>query len=158
MINFKTTYLFTLPLRLFGYLFIVVGLIATVNRGVGFIILAVLGIYLSFSRYGVLFDIDNKRFKEYTSYLWMKTGTWKSISGYPYLTVLTITEKQSIRSLSNNSTVSREVVYRITMLSENHFEKIRLIQMSTKSEAAEECERLADLLGLEKVVYSPTKG
>lgn len=156
MIDFKSTFLLPLPAHVFGYLFILAGLYQVVMyQNLGFLILTAVGLLVSFSRHGVLFNYNENRFKEYQRYFWVKMSAWKSLKDCPSLTVLTITEKTAVRSLANNAFTTKELVYRITLLSENHREKIRLIQLKDEAEAHKECERLADLLGLDKTVYSP---
>ncbi len=153
--DFKTNHFFTLAPRILGYIMIVIGLIGVFSRGFETIIISIIGFGISFTRYGILIDIDNHKLKEYLQLFGIKLGKWQSLKDYPFITVLTITERTTVRSQSNLGSTTRKKVYRITLLNNNHYEKILLKQLNEEEQAHKEAEEYAQLYGFDKVIYSP---
>ena len=80
------------------------------------------------------------------------------MKSYPYLTILEITEKSSMYGAKSNiEHISREMVYRVTLLNNNHREKILLKQFKNKELAHNEGEKIATNLKIEKVTYNTRK-
>ena len=154
-LHFKTHYFFPTPSRYLGYIITIIGIIGVFTRGIEVLFICPIGIGLSFTRSGVLVDKENSRLKEYTNIFGFKNGKWKLLTLYPYITVLTITEKAQYIVTQMLSFSSKQMVYRITLLNENHYEKILLRQLNDKDLAHAEAKRIATELGVEKVIYSP---
>ena len=153
--DFKTNYFFSTAARILGFVMIVIGLIGVFTRGIETIIIALIGVGISFTRYGILIDIENDKLKEYFQVFGVKFGKWGLLKNYPYITVLRITERSSVYSQSNLEHTTRNIVYRITLLNHNHYEKILLKQFNDEEKANKEAEEYAQLFGFEKVIYSP---
>ncbi|MGB3590206.1 MAG: hypothetical protein WBA16_00840 [Nonlabens sp.] len=153
--DFKTNYFLPLPTRIMGGLVTLIGGIAIYTNGWIGLLIFIAGLGMIFTRYGVFMEEDQARFKSYLNIFGFKYGSWKSMKDYPFVTVLHATEKTIRRSLSNNTTSSTNKVYRVTLLSTNHREKILLRQLHDESTAQELAVAIAANLPLEKVVYSP---
>jgi len=153
--NFKTNYFFPTMTRYLGYIILLIGVFGIYTKGLESLIICIVGLGLSFTRYGVLIDLEQKRLKEYNSVYWIKFGNWESLTNYPYLTVLQITEKQSMYSKAQVEYSSKNLVFRITLLNENHYSKILLKQLNNKELAHKEAEKIAKEIKVDKVVYSP---
>jgi len=153
--NFKTNYFFPTPARYLGYAMIAIGIIGIFTKGIETLLISVIGIGISFTQYGVLILPDENKIKEYLEVFWIKTGSWESLDFYQYITVLEITEKSTTYSQSNRQGSTRNLVFRITLLNENHYQKLLLKQLHDKDEAHKEAEELSQFLRIEKVVYSP---
>lgn len=153
--DFKTNYFFPTITRYLGYIIIIIGLIGVFTRGYESLLISAVGIGLSFTRLGVLFDKENKKLKEYTNVFWFKLGKWESSMHYPFITVLEISEKNSMYSKANVEYASKELVFRITLLNENHRIKILLKQLKNKDNAHDETVTISRELDLKKVIYSP---
>ncbi len=141
--------------RYLGYIILLIGVFGIYTKGLESLIICIVGLGLSFTRYGVLIDLEQKRLKEYNSVYWIKFGNWESLTNYPYLTVLQITEKQSMYSKAQVEYSSKNLVFRITLLNENHYSKILLKQLNNKELAHKEAEKIAKEIKVDKVVYSP---
>lgn len=154
--NFKVAHFFPPMTRILGVLIFVIGIIGIVTNGLQVIFIALIGFAIVFSTKGVLIDVTNNKLKEYNSFFFIKFGKWQSFDKFPHITVLEITEKTSV---SSHTTLvrasSREMVYRITLLSKSHYQKLLLQQLKDKEKAHQETEKLADLIGLRKVTFSP---
>lgn len=156
--NFQTDYVFPTISRYLGYLLSLLGIIAVISGSIPMLLLCFFGLGLSFTRNGVLIDQENLKMKEYLEIFWLKKGKWKSMELYPYLTILEITEKNSMYGArSNVEHISRQMVYRVTLLNSNHREKILLKQFKNKEVAHNEGEKMATNLQIEKVIYDPRK-
>jgi hypothetical protein len=153
--SFKTGFFFPPFTRYLGFLILAIGVIAVFTNGIQVFFIAVIGFTVATTSVGVLLDPSNDKFKVYTSVMFVKFGKWQALNDFPYLTVLEITEKTSMQSHANVNFSQREMVYRITMLNHNHYQRILLKQLKDKDEAHTEAASLADLLGAEKVIFSP---
>lgn len=154
--NFKVAHFFPPMTRILGVLIFVIGVIGIITNGIQVIFIALIGVAIVFSTKGVKIDVSSNKLKEYNSFFFIKFGKWQSLDVFPHITVLEITEKTSVSSHTTLvSASSREMVYRITLLSKDHYQKLLLLQFKDEEKAHQETEKLADLLGLEKVVFSP---
>ena len=154
--DFKTNHFFTLAPRILGYIMIVIGLIGVSSRGFETLIISIIDFGISFTRYGVLIDVVEHKLKEYLQLFGIKLEKWQSLKNYPFITVLTITERTTVRSQSNLGSTTRKKVYRITLLNDNHYEKILLKQLDKEEQAHKEAEEYSQLYGFDKVIYSPS--
>lgn len=142
--------------RILGVLILVIGIVGVITNGLQVIFIPLIGFAIIFSSKGVLIDVAENKLKEYNSFFFIKFGKWQNLEHFPHITVLEITEKTSVSSHTTLvSTSSRNMVYRITLLSKSHYHKLLLQQLTDKEKAYQETEKLADLIGLKKVVFSP---
>ena len=153
--DFKTNHFFSMAPRILGYVLILIGFIGVFTKGFETIIISLIGFGISFTRYGILIDVVDNKLKEYLQLFGIKLGKWQLLKNYPFITVLTITERTTIRSQSNLGSTTRKKVYRITLLSNNHYEKILLEQLNEEEQAHKKAEEYAQLYGFDKVIYSP---
>ncbi|WP_104734733.1 hypothetical protein [Hanstruepera ponticola] len=153
--NHRTNYFFPSAARILGFVMIIIGLIGIFSRGIETILISFIGFGICFTRYGVLIDTTNHKLKDYNQVFGIKFGKWELFKNYPYITVLTITEKSTTYSQSNLENSTRRTVYRITLLNENHYKKLLLKKLKNEKEANKLAEDYAKLYKLEKVVYSP---
>lgn len=154
-LNFKTSFIFPPMARYLGFLISIIGLFGVLSIGVKSLIILIVGLGVSFTRYGVLIDVNQKRLKEYTSVYWIKFGNWEPLENYPYLTVLEIIENQAMYSRANVKHSNKGMVFRITLLNENHYLKLLLKTLKDKDLAHKEAEEIADKIKVEKMIYSP---
>ncbi|HPF96788.1 MAG TPA: hypothetical protein PLZ00_05155 [Mangrovimonas sp.] len=154
-LNFKTNYFFPPMARYLGYLITLIGLIGISTSGIQTLFISLIGLGISFTRYGVLIDVENRRLKQYNSVFWIKFGNWELLDYYPYVTVLEITERQSMYSRAQVEQSSRDLVFRVTLLNDNHYKKVLLKQLNYRELAHLEAEKVALAIGVEKVIYSP---
>ena len=153
--NFKTDYFFPPMARYLGYIITLIGIIGIPKTGLTALAICIVGLGISFTRYGVLIDSEQNKLKEYLSVFWIKFGKWGSLKNYPYLTVLKVIEKHTMLSRANVEHTNKNLVCRITLLNENHYVKILLKQSKGEIEAEKQAEDIAQKLNIEKVIYSP---
>ncbi|MFC7357078.1 hypothetical protein ACFQO1_05225 [Jejudonia soesokkakensis] len=148
---------FTIFILIVGFVFFILGIafLFRFDSKIGGIILVILGIYLGFSHNGIDIDITNNRFRKFTSHFGIKTGDWKNFKYYPYLSLLTINQKQTTYSYTNAQNTTKFIVYRIYLLNKKHTEKILIREFRSKSKADKEIAELENELNLKIDVYSP---
>ena len=118
-------------------------------------ILILIGVYLAFSHVGILLDLEKRKFLYYKSRFGIKEGNWKFFKYYPYLTLLTVNQKQTTYSFTNAQNTSKFIIYRICLLNEKHTEKIVLKEFYNKKAAEDYIDKLSVELSLNKAEYSP---
>lgn len=59
-------------------------------------------------------------------------------------------------SRANVEYSTRKLIYRITLLNDNHYNKILLKQMNNREDAHTKASEIAKFLNIEKVIYSPS--
>ena len=148
---------FTNTASVIGYIMIALGfaMLFDKNSIVFGILIMVFGAYMGFSYVGILINLEKQKFKHFVSHFGIKKGEWKSFKDYPYITVLTITQKQTIRSLSNSASSTKKIVFQVHLLNETHWDKILISQSKSEENEIDYAESLAKDLGLEYVTYSP---
>lgn len=155
ILNFRTSYFFPPITRYLGYVISIIGIIGVFNIGIQSLLICIVGLGLSFTRYGVLIDTKQKKLREYISVYWIKFGKWGILESYPYLTVLEITETTTMYSRSNVKHSDKNLVFKVTLLNENHHMKIPLRQLKSRDLAHRKAEDIANKIGVKKVIYSP---
>lgn len=155
MHNFKTSWLFPPVTRILSGLFIIIGLVGITSNVVVGICITLVGFAILLSRKGVLLDKNQNRLKSYTQVLFIKFGTWETLSPYTDISVLSFTEKTTLTSRSMVTSSSKKQVFRICLLTENHYQRLLLLQLEDEQAAQHEAEKLADLFGFKKRIFSP---
>ncbi|WP_438968974.1 hypothetical protein [Nonlabens sp.] len=139
--NFKVTNFFPPMTRILGVLILVIGIVGVITNGLQVIFIPLIGFAIIFSSKGVLIDVAENKLKEYNSFFFIKFGKWQNLEHFPHITVLEITEKTSVSSHTTLvSASSRNMVYRITLLSKSHYHKLLLQQLTDKEKAYQETE------------------
>ena len=77
-----------------GYVFIIFSPYFIINNLWMGIALLILGLGLSFSTEGIQIDGEQKRFKEFSRYLFIKVGSWQDLNDYPYLSIMQLEESE----------------------------------------------------------------
>lgn len=148
---------FTILMVVFGIVFFIIGLgsLFIAETKSGGILFMLIGIFLSLSHTGIDIDLKNNKFRCFSSHFGIKKGKWKEFENYPFLTLLTINQKQTVRGQGNAGVSTRFVVYRIHLLNKKHTEKILIKEYRNKTKAEKILNELANELGLKVEVYSP---
>lgn len=90
-------YEFPIGAEAIGYFLIILGIFSfffTKNILLSLLLIGV-GIYIAFSYVGILIDMEKRKFKYYKSKFGIKRGHWKYFKYYPYLSLLTVNQKQT---------------------------------------------------------------
>jgi hypothetical protein len=117
------------------------------------LVLFLLGLLVSFSVTGVRVDIEKKQFKEYTRYFWIKFGSWKNLTEYPFITIITEQESSIAFSFKNDDSDMNEAVYGIYLVNASKTHKIMLKKFKDKDEAMLELPKLAGEMGIKVITF-----
>ena len=162
--HYKLGMLFPPAARTAGTVFILIGVymiiypfISEIDLNVfgGFLPLLI-GIFMVSSTNGVLLDIENRTFKNYTNIFGFKQGSWKSMDPYPYITLLRHQVSTYAHSKSNRTAqTSSDLYYDIYLIDASKRHKIHIQRTKDQEEAKESIRQLADLLDVEIIVSKP---
>ena len=115
--------------------------------------LFLVGLLVSFTVTGVRVDVDKKQFKEYTRYFWMKFGSWKPLTEYPFITIITEQESSIAFSFKKDDSDMNESVFGIYLVNSSKTHKILLKKFKDKDEAMLELPKLAGELGIKVISF-----
>ena len=140
-----------------GYIFLGLGVLMCLASPLLGVIVILISALICFTYSGMEINTHNQTYKDYTSFFgFIKQGTWYSYSNYPYVTILRKNMVTTIHSRGNvASTVSKELVYDITLLDKTHRKKLVIKRMKDKDNALAEANVLAQQLGVEYASYNP---
>lgn len=144
-----------LPVILFGYLLIILG--------IGFIgalpyldfAMIALGVYVGFQGQGAEINTHTKQIRVYTSYLGLRFGKWHSLHDFPDITVLRRKTAQRVFGMSANFVQVRKSFYSVCVLSKSHRTKIVIQNFEKEEDAFQKAKALAKALALTYTTYSP---
>lgn len=139
-----------------GYALFLLALLAFLNTAfiLGFVFI-IIGVFLSFSIVGIQVDMTKNRFKQYERKFWIKMGKWRNFDDFPDVSVLTINQKHTSRSLTNTEFTSKSVVYKVFLLNETHREKFLVKEFKTEDKAILYAKDFAARTATEFTVFSP---
>jgi hypothetical protein len=106
-------------------------------------------------RSGAIIDTANRKMKVYVSFFGIKSGEWKDMSAYPYLTIFKTNLASTVSSRGNVSTKLMDVAYDVFLLTKNHRERVLIFTCDTKEKAQATAQVLAKKLDKEVVIYNP---
>jgi hypothetical protein len=150
----------------FGYVLGVLGVWATYNTFTesDFTVLAkvlsicfvLMGGFLAFTTRGMIINVTTKDSKTYTKVYGIPVGKWVPIEGFPYITVLAKSYKNTISSRTNVTVnFDSEMFYEINLLNKTHRAKHFIKSYESLEEATKQMKSLAPKLGVEVVKYAP---
>ena len=146
--------MFSIPLRVAGYLLLAIGLVVGVTGGWGIafaVLLVGVGGFFSFTKSGVLIDAEDKSVKQYTQIMGFKKGDFKEASNYPFICII---EKKMPGSRNQKDSKKHEIY----LLSKSHRRKVLLGMYKDEAKANQEVRKLASVFSSEVVDYvSPVR-
>lgn len=155
ILTYQTGKIFPPALIWAGYIVLAAGILTLVGLPpVGVIVIAA-SIYISFSFAGSQLDVQQRAFRLYNSYFWIKTGQWKSLDNYPDIAILTRREVTTMYGLSSLSSSAEDEHQDICLLNQTHRIKHTIVRCKNRKEAIEEAQKIADALGLRLTTYQP---
>ena len=148
--------LYPLALTVVGYVFFLFTITLFISGAfiVGIVFL-IIGVFLSFSVVGIQVDSEKNRFNYYERILFVKMGKWRSFDEFPDVSVLTINQKHSSRSLTNMEFTSKSIVYKVHLLNETHREKIMIQIFKEEEKAILFAKDFAARTGTNFTIFSP---
>lgn len=140
-----------------AYVFLGLGVLMCLASLVLGVVIILLSAFVCFTFSGMEIDTKNKAYKDYTAFFgFIKQGKWNSYANYPYVTLLRKNMVTTIHSRGNvASTISKELVYDITLLDKTHRKKLVIKRMKDNDKALAEAHVLAQQLGVEFAYYNP---
>jgi hypothetical protein len=154
MLDIKSSALFPWQFRVMAVLAIVVALVIVQNHLVISLVLLLLGIFCLVSYEGTEVNITNKTFREYTSFLFIKTGKFQV---YPELEKIYITKSKQSQQVftahTTHSSVFENVVYN-AYLKFTSGEKVHLMSRKDKDKLMKVLHPLSQKLSLDVVDHS----
>jgi hypothetical protein len=161
--TFRHGFYFMLPGRILGFVLSITGFfmfisLLLVPMFIGAGILA-FGLYMITGTSGIDINYENSIFKEYNKVLGIKFGKWKSLSPYPFISIMSANKSNKASDITGlNKTVVTEQALGVYLLNNSHRKKILLKRTSPKMEQAKtEAERIAELAEKEIMRYNPRR-
>ncbi len=141
-------------LMFMGVLMILSSMVVAIFIGIG-IFLA--GSMLSTSRSGVQLDFSNELYREYTTFLFIKIGKWKSLNYFPYLSILKANKSNRASDITGlNRTVHTQENLGIYLLNRTHRKKMLLKRVGMDMAKAKiEANKLEEKVDKEVVRFNP---
>lgn len=159
-IRYRNGYAFSLVLRVSSGIFAVLGLIAIISGGAGYIlgpIFVLTGIYVNTSTYGTEISLSNNYIRIYSTSFGVKKGKWQSTVLLPDICILKIGRKTSASHIFGAGSVQLEDdgVYEVYLLTANHRERLLLRETKEGKEAAETGRFLAVKMKKNLTTFNP---
>ncbi len=164
ILNHNLGKLFPPAMRTAGWFFIFLGTYtifisiseSSIPMGIGGILLFLIGFFIAITPHGILINIEQKKYKNYTTIFGYKQGSWKPYSEYPFITLIQNNESTMAFSRSNRSAVtSSYLFYDICLLDHSHRTKLLVKRLKNKEEAVDIIKELSKLLDLTLAKYNP---
>ena len=161
---FKLGKLFPPAMRTAGWMFLLIGLYFLLNTiymglipfALVALVMFLLGYFIAITPHGILIDIKQNKYKNYTSIFGYKQGNWKSLKNYPFITIIQNKVSTYAFSSSNRSAVTSENIYfDICLLDKTHQYKLLIKRLKDKIQALDDIKELAKELQVEVTRYKP---
>jgi len=143
-----------LPFFLFIFISSIVNL-AIAGTLVSFIFIFILT-YILTAHTGIELCHSTQYFKEYTSFLGLKFGKWKSGRSLTDVAILTIRKKKQVRSSFGSNSISLDMVETgVYFLIPSHRKRLLVKVCKNKSDAEKSAQELADICHKKFTIFSP---
>lgn len=155
-LHFKNGKLFPSNRMLIGYVFLVSSIfVAIINLYIA-VPVFLLGLFICFTRYGIIIDPEKNSYHEYTVYLGLiKIGKTLKYNPTEFLTVIPTRQSSTTYSRTNSSYINTEYFFSICLLNDRYRNKRELTKFDQKSMATDIAKNLADRMGVEYFEYDP---
>ena len=140
-----------------GYLFIglgVIGLVTVQYALLGLLIIPI-GIFLAFSKYGIILDDILNQYRVYASYFGIKTGDWEDLEKMPDIAILKSRESSTTYSGSIMSNIHEDEFYKVFLLSPSHRKKVLVIKTKQKDNAQKVVDEITGKFDILYTTYNP---
>ena len=116
------------------------------------IILLIAGVFLAFTRKGVLVKIQEREIKPYTFIFGVKYGKWTSVQDIKRISIAKRNFSTTAYSSANRpATTSRNTFYDVFLVGDSKKDKTHIFRSEEKLESQNKFQRLQDAWGLESV-------
>jgi hypothetical protein len=118
------------------------------------IVLAVLSVTILTARSGFIIDKNEKRYREYSSFLFLKTGTWENYANVDVLFINLSKVTQKLNSAHTSTGITTEGVEYNGYLKFGNGEKVHIDSSKKKKVIIEKLNRLAAYLNVDIMDYT----
>ncbi len=134
-----------------GYIFIAFGVLVLSGGLLAGLIPLFMGAFVSFTFGGVKFDIDNKKYLDYSSLFFIKFGKWKTYTDFPYFSVNIKSISTSARSYNTSvsAVTSKDTYYEYYLLDAAKKEKVLFKRITADKFFKEDIRGYVELLEME---------
>lgn len=155
MIDNKIDKFFPLGVVYIGYVLLLFSLPVLISDFLIGVTLILFGSLLSFTFNGLQIDKVKKEYKEYTNYLGVYFGKWKSLDSYSCL-VITRTLGYKTYSRGQAEANTSDKYFEIYLMSENHRLRILINRFKNKEIAIKKANDLEGRLNFNLETYCPS--
>lgn len=149
-ITLRNGFYFPKPVLYLGYVCIIIGIISlfeNVYKGIG---ITALGCFFSFTPCGIQLNAKDQLYRNYVSILAIKTGKWKSLKSFRFITIVRTNISETTYGASTPvSITTSEKAYNICLLTDTHQEKLIVKRCKDPDKAKALLNDLSDKLGME---------
>ena len=147
-------------LNVFGLVLIALGLPFFIHLEILLALIGILvitlGLFLATAKNGIIIDTENNQFRNTVFFLGLEFGSWKELSKFTDIAILTKNKGITALSRGQRATTFSNKVFEIYMLTENHRERIILKRYKDEDKATVFAQDIAHQLQMELNVYSPS--
>jgi len=158
VINNHLGNVYSFPLRIAGYILILMGLVAISTLGYGVflgIVFVLAGVYFSLAAYGIDIDVESRSVRQYKSIAGLKFGKYIEYATYNNISIIRKNRKKTSPFMSDNNTSESPYNFEIYLVSRSHRGKVMLDVLNTREEAEEAASSYATALKATVVDYAP---
>lgn len=141
-INLKAGKLFPFQFQLLAFIFLLLGVALLLVHVIPAIILLFLGGMMVTGFSGCQFDLQNKKYRNYQSFFWLRLGKWQEIKTIEKVYINKIKTSQRIYSRANMSTTVKGYVFKAFIKFSNG-EKMMILESPDKNYVVEAIRPLA---------------
>ena len=144
-----------LPVMIFGYLLIFIGIGLLGELPLVALAILLLGGYLGFQFQGAEINLETRQMRQYTSYLSVRFGKWRDLADFPFITVLRRKTTERTYAMTANFVEVKKSFFSICLLNQSHHTRIVLVNIEGEEAALTKAKELAEKLNLEITGYNP---
>jgi hypothetical protein len=155
-IEYRLGYSFLYVFRLMAIAFAIIGILVLISSPVFAAILLTLAIFVFFSSENIIFNPQEKKYKQYTMVFGLfPKGEWKSYKAYTDIAILKTKTKLEFASMGNRSISENSIIYTVYILQPNHRMKILVYRNKDFEKAKAFTENMNEKLELRFTQYNP---
>lgn len=154
-LNINTGRFFPIPVIILGYLGLAFGVVSLFYSIIQGIVIVGISFILSFTTSGL--EVKQTGFRHYIAFLSFRFGKWQKLE-YRQISILKKRLGQRVYGGRTNISMNKiDVYYEITLLSECHRGKQKLLRLKNIDEAKVKMNEISTFLNLTPVNYNPKK-
>lgn len=141
-----------------GMFFIGISFIVLFLNFIVSLILCSLGVIIVSTDYGIVLDIEHKKFCDFTRVLGVRMGKWKSFEQYVNISILKINQSEESYLLGGAAPlVNKEYFFDIYFLNKSQRKRHLICRFKSQSEAMERGKDLSTVLNMKIIDYNPSR-